>query len=129
MEVRRIALEKLLEHEEVDAERVETMKSSVLAERFIPIVVTKVKDEDRYVILDGHHRFRALKDLSQTEIPCIVVDYTSVGLDFWREEYSKTTKEDVIESALAGRRFPTKTTRHRFDFDPNDYAVSLSDGG
>ena len=39
-----------------------------------PIIVIKHPKEDLYAVLDGHHRFEALKKCGATEISSVVVD-------------------------------------------------------
>ncbi len=125
MEIKWIPTKNLLEHEEVDPEEVNKIHRTLQKNKFTPIVVTKIPDKDRYVILDGHHRFNALKKNSAESVPCIVVDYKSVKLDHWREEYKAVTKDDVISSALSGKKFPRKTTKHKFDFNQEDYGLDI----
>ena len=115
----------LLEHEEVDRQYVEKIIKTLHKQKFIPIVVVKISGKNKYVILDGHHRFNALKSEGKNLIPCIIVDYNTVELGHWRKEYSHVKKEDVINGALSGKKFPQKTTRHRFLFDQQDYGINL----
>lgn len=106
----------LKEHEQVDQSKVKRIVEELLNTQTItPIVVEKSK----YVILDGHHRYNALKTISARLVPAIVVDYKdeSVRLSYWREEYKSISKEDVINAALSGNKFPVKTSRHYFNFE------------
>src|SRR3972149_1272321 len=70
-----------------------------------PILVA----QDDYVILDGHHRFEALRELGCQRIPCYVIDYFSdaVQLGLWPEATVRdVTKEEVVRRGLAGEVFP-----------------------
>ncbi len=127
MEIKWIPINKLLEHEEIDPKEVNIISKTLKNNKFTPIVVTKVPGKDRYVILDGHHRFNALKKTSATSVPCIVVDYKSVELGYWREDYKNVTKADVINSAIAGKKFPRKTTKHKFAFNQEDYGLDIKE--
>ncbi|MFH0961307.1 MAG: ParB N-terminal domain-containing protein, partial [archaeon] len=72
-----------------------------------PIIV----DRKDYIIIDGHHRTEALKKLGARKVPAILVDYGKVRLAS-RRKGLLVTKELVVETALAGKVFPPKTTRH-----------------
>lgn len=80
---------------------------------FIPIVIDSVTG----VLLDGHHRFAALrKYLSAPFVPSVAVDYFSddgVKVSNWRSA-EVVTKKDVIKAALTQRLMPVKTSRHIF---------------
>ncbi|MFQ5884785.1 MAG: ParB/RepB/Spo0J family partition protein [Thermoplasmata archaeon] len=53
-----------------------------------PIIVIKHPKKDLYAVLDGHHRFWALKRMGMAEIPAVVVDvYTNLGFEMTRKGY------------------------------------------
>jgi len=110
-EVHLTELEKLREHEETDPEHLKELTQQIAADKVLkhPIVV----DEKTSVILDGEHRFNALKSLGCKRIPAVYVDYNSpnIVVQTWRNNYN-LTKRDVVEAALSGKRFPPKTTCH-----------------
>ncbi len=124
--VKWIPIGMILEHEEIESRRLKVLEEEIRNNwRVVPIIVTDSDRQDKYVVLDGHHRLNALIALDVKKIPCIVVDYKEIELKHWREEYSHITKEDVIRTALAGKKLPNKTTRHILDFFPEEYTVSL----
>ena len=91
-----------------------------------PILVA----EDSLVILDGHHRYFALKALGCTRVPAYVVDYASdsIRLTTWPgSPVEGVTKAEVIDRARAGRPFPAKTTRHRLSVRLEDRPVPLTE--
>jgi hypothetical protein len=128
MKVRCICSKNILEHEEIDTQNLSRIKSMLSSGWVVPIVVVKVR-KNKYLVLDGHHRLNALKELGFDKIPCLLVDYKNVKLGYWREEYKYIRKKDVIKHALRGEKFPIKTTRHRFPFSEVDYVMSLSEIG
>ena len=91
-----------------------------------PIVV-----EDRhFVILDGHHRFEALRRLGCQRVPVYLVDYedAAIGLTTWPEAAVKSvTKAEVVDRGLRGNLFPPKTTRHLLSLALEDVRVSLDE--
>jgi ParB-like chromosome segregation protein Spo0J len=111
--VRELPLELLREHEETEPARLQEIVRELreLGRPLEPIVV----DASSYVILDGHHRFRACRALGWRTIPCYLVDYFSerIKVQARRPDIS-VTKREVIERALCGQLYPPKTTRHVF---------------
>jgi ParB-like chromosome segregation protein Spo0J len=111
--VREIPVEQLREHEEIDPHRYQEILKLIQTEGKldVPIIV----DARSYVILDGHHRFRAYQELGLQLIPCVLVDYFSERIQlFARRPEIPVSKQDVIERALRRELYPAKTTRHVF---------------
>ncbi len=106
-----IELEVLKEHEEIRPEYLEQLKNEIQSDGILkmPIAV----DKKTYIILDGHHRLHALKKIGCKRIPVILFDYQSPEIEVipWREG-ENITKEMIIQTALAGRRMPPKTSKH-----------------
>jgi hypothetical protein len=111
VEVREVALELLREHEQIEPQRLSQIIEEIRREGTLrhPILV----DKRSGVILDGHHRFRAYKELGFATIPCVLVDYRSdiVSVRPRRPDIS-VSKDEVIRRALEGHPFPPKTTQH-----------------
>ena len=82
------------------------------------------------VILDGHHRFAALKDLGCRRVPVYLVDYEDDGvtLTTWPGAIvASVTKEEVVDRGVRGDLFPPKTTRHLLSKGLEDVRVLLDD--
>lgn len=111
VEVREVSLELLREHEQTEGERLRQIREEIQREGKLrhPILV----DKRSGVILDGHHRFRAYRELGFHTIPCVLVDYRSdvVSVRSRRPEIV-VSKDEVIRRALSGELFPPKTTQH-----------------
>jgi len=110
-EVHLAELNKLLQHEEADPEHLKELTQEIASDKILkhPIVV----DEKTNVILDGEHRFNALKNLGCKRIPVIYVNYESPNIEVqtWRGNH-QITKREIIQAALTGKKFPPKTSRH-----------------
>ncbi len=106
-----VGLHELREHEEVDPKHLEELRDEIRADGILkrPIVV----DRRNHVILDGEHRFNALKQLGCSRIPSVLVDYRSplIQVKAWRRE-ERVTKRDVVEAGLTGRKLPFKSSKH-----------------
>ncbi len=111
VEVREVSLALLREHEQIESERLRQIREEIQREGRLryPILV----DKHSGVILDGHHRFRAYRELGFETIPCLLVDYHSelVSVRSRRPDIA-VSKAEVIRRALSGELFPPKTTRH-----------------
>jgi len=86
MKTEKIPMDKIVENEynpnEMDENKFEKLVLNIKRKGFRkPIEVRK--SGDKYVIIDGAHRFRACKELGHTEIDCIVddVDDTEAMID------------------------------------------------
>lgn len=106
---------RLVPHEDVDPERVAALVEEIRAAgAFYPPVLV---DGATRVILDGHHRWRAASALGLRTLPCYCVDYLNdviIRVISRRPEIA-VSKADVLATALAGRVYPIKTTRHMYD--------------
>ena len=106
-----IDIEELKEHEEIRPDYLEELKNEILSDGILkmPIAV----DEKTYIILDGHHRLHALKKIGCKRIPVILFDYQSPEIEVLpHREGESVNKEMIIQTALAGRRMPPKTSKH-----------------
>jgi hypothetical protein len=104
-------IEELREHEEIRPDYLEALKNEILLDGILkmPICI----DKNTCIILDGHHRLQALKKLGCKKIPCVLVDYQSPEIEViaWREG-ERMTKEKIIDTAISGKRMPSKTSKH-----------------
>lgn len=86
-ELRMLASEMLVPHEEVDPRRIERLSQRIRAEGVLknPPVVAHIPDSDQYVILDGANRAMAFVKLGIPHIVAQLVDYNLPGLilDTW----------------------------------------------
>lgn len=90
-----------------------------------PIII----DKKTYVILDGHHRFSALRKLGIRKIPCFLVDYQSRQIRVFlrrKTTLTKLLKEVVINKGLTQKLLPYKTTRHFLPFRPRHINIKLA---
>ena len=106
-----IYIDKLNDHEEVDPLHLQSLRTEIESDGFLrkPIVV----DRHTNMIIDGHHRCNALRQLSCKRIPVILINYDSseVVAEAWRDG-EEVTKDSVLHATLSGRRLQPKTTKH-----------------
>jgi ParB-like chromosome segregation protein Spo0J len=106
-----IDLDSLKQHEEVDPAHLRELKKEIESDEILKYAIAV--DKNTNIILDGEHRFNALKELGCTKIPIIYVDYDSPDIEVkaWRKN-ERVTKKDVIEAGLSGKILPPKTSEH-----------------
>ncbi|HYK92564.1 MAG TPA: ParB N-terminal domain-containing protein [Thermoplasmata archaeon] len=111
-----LPIDRLREHEETQADRVEEVLRDIERRGIVdePILVAR----GSHVVLNGHHRFAALRLLGAKWVPVYLIDYEngSVLLERWTPG-PPISKTDVVRTASEGRLYPPKTTRHRLLFD------------
>ncbi|MBI3887721.1 ParB N-terminal domain-containing protein [Candidatus Microgenomates bacterium] len=106
-------ISKLKCHERVDKDHVEEIKELIIKAGYFkkPIIV----DKKSLTILDGHHRYSALKEMGAKVIPCQLIDYKDVDVRVYLRRKNilmDMIKDFVILNAKSGKLFPRKTTRH-----------------
>lgn len=118
--------ERLLIHEEIVRTRARALARHLRKTGRIedPIWV----DRESLVILNGHHRFAALRELGATRIPVWLFDYSDprVRLDRWGTG-PPLTKQEVVERGRNRRPFPPKTSRHSVEYDLPEHPTTLAE--
>ena len=122
-QARLIEIEKLRPHEETDPEHLKELIQQIASDKTLKYAI--VVDEKTNVILDGEHRYNALKSLGCRWIPVVYVDYESQNIEVhtWRNNHP-LTKKDVIGAALTGKLFPPKTSKHMIKNSDNLVHIS-----
>lgn len=121
-------MEVLHPHEALIPELLKETREAIEQDGFVasPLLV----EETHHIILDGHHRYQALKELGCRRIPVFLADYAdpAITLETWPGAIvERVTKEEVVEKVLAGDVYPPKTTRHRVRDSLPPRRVSLDD--
>jgi len=117
---------KLRPHERTAPELLERLLEAIRTDGFLrrPVLV----EDEHFVILDGHHRYEALRLLGCVRIPVYLVRYEdpAIGLTTWPGAVVKTvTKAEVVSRGTRGDLFPPKTTRHLFPDEDDERRVRL----
>jgi ParB-like chromosome segregation protein Spo0J len=115
-------------HEEIQQPLLERVMEQIREDGYVkkPILVA----DKVWVILDGHHRYEALRRLGCRRVPAYVIDYFSevVDLTLWPTAKEKNVrKEDVVERGRAGLLYTPKTTRHMVRIHLPDVFTDLED--
>lgn len=108
-----VDIQKLVAHERTNHAHLIDVQAQIHACGMVrrPVVV----DKDSGVILDGHHRVKALKALGAVKVPVLYVRYKDMGVRVYlrrKELLMDMVKKFVVERAKSHKLFPSKTTRH-----------------
>lgn len=99
-------------HEEVKGGKAGHLVRHMRRSRALPSPL--LVDAQSNVILDGHHRFHACRELGCKRVACILVDYLqdpSITVEP-RKPGFLVTKEEVVRRGMAGEPYPPKTSKH-----------------
>ncbi|QOJ78630.1 hypothetical protein IG193_07685 [Infirmifilum lucidum] len=106
-----LPLRELKPHESVDPLNLESVLHRLRRDQVLRRAVAI--DSETRVVLDGHHRLKALELLGCQLVPCTLFDYRSGLIEVWSYPGApRVSKEDVLYAALSGRLLPPKTSRH-----------------
>jgi len=102
-----IPVELIVSDEKVDEEHLARIGGAGLdPETMRPIVVIRHPKEEAYSVLDGHHRFRLIKDMECDTIRAAVVDdYVGLGFFLTKKGAFQPTPEFTKHVRLPIKRF------------------------
>ncbi|MEM2117480.1 MAG: ParB N-terminal domain-containing protein [Candidatus Bathyarchaeia archaeon] len=118
-----LPIDELRPHEKGSPIYLELLKQEILKDGVLKYPI--IADEKTHVILDGMHRWLALKSLGYTLIPVILVDACNnpeirVGKRrihrYICNSDGEIPIEEVISAGLSGRLMKPRSTRHFFPF-------------
>ncbi|MEM3549902.1 MAG: pyridoxal-phosphate dependent enzyme [Candidatus Bathyarchaeia archaeon] len=106
-----VELDQLKQHEEADPKHLNELTVEIASDKILKYAI--VVDKNTNIIIDGEHRYNALKNLGCTMIPVVYIDYNSpkIEVQSWRPDYN-LNKKAVIEAGLSNRKLPPKTSKH-----------------
>ena len=124
-----VPIDSLHQHEQIIPERLAKVVDIMTRERCVDVPV--VVDEKSRVILDGHHRYNALKSMGAKNVPTLLIDYfdeSIISVEARPESgLSRVTKKEIIDMGLSDKVFKPKTTRHKLKFAVEKINVPLKE--
>jgi ParB-like chromosome segregation protein Spo0J len=106
-----VELNMLKPHEDVDPVRLKELTEEITSDKILKFAVAAEKD--RCIILDGHHRVAALKELGCIKIPVVFVDYRSSEIEVQSQRNTvELTKEEIVKAGTGLKKLPPKTSKH-----------------
>ena len=109
-EVTEIDINLLFPHEQVIADKKEILKDNLKYKDDSVIISSIIICSESKIIIDGHHRYFALKELGIDKIPVTMISYFSDRII--TDKNDSLMKHDIIANALNGKLYEPKTTKH-----------------
>ena len=112
-EVRLINVETIITHEQIIEKKADKLIKYIESFNYDDIIISSILCCSKsFVIIDGHHRYFALKKLGYKEIPVTLLDYNSDQIKTDYEE--KITKNQIVGYGVSRDLLTPKSTRHVF---------------
>ena len=108
--VSEIDINLLMPHEKIVSDKKEILKNNLKYKDDYCIISSIIACKDSNVIIDGHHRYFALKELGIKKIPVTVINYFSDKIK--TDENNTFSKYDIIDNAKKGLLYESKSTKH-----------------
>lgn len=105
--------EDLLPHEKVIQERKEGLVNYLQTNYEEVIIPSIIICSNSNVIIDGHHRFRALMDLGYTTIPVTKINYSDPKILTHSNPEFMLSKEKIISAGQQRKLLDPKSSIHR----------------
>lgn len=109
-EIKEVSIDDILPHEKVIIDKKEVLKSSLKYKDEYIIISTILICSQSNMIIDGHHRYTALKELGYDKVPVTIVNYFSDKII--TDENDTFSKKEIINRSKTGDLFEPKSTKH-----------------
>ena len=109
-EIKEINISNIMPHEKVLLDKKEVLKGNLKYKDDQLIISTILICSESNMIIDGHHRYTALKELGFKKAPVTLVNYFTDKII--TDESDSFSKNEIISNSKKGKLYEPKSTRH-----------------
>ena len=109
-EIKELDIDLLITHEEVLLNKKDILKNNLKYNNDDIIISTIIICNESNLIIDGHHRYTALKELGYKKIPVTLINYFSNSII--TDDNDSLSKMEIINNSVSKKLYSPKTTKH-----------------
>jgi hypothetical protein len=122
--VQEVEIESLICHEEVVEDRLDSYVNYLKTLEGDILISSIIVCNETMIIVDGHHRYHALKQFGIKRIPVTFINYNSPEIKAYYDD--RILKSEILEIANTGKLLPPKSSKHViYDKDKKKYMPIL----
>ena len=108
--IKEVDVDIIMPHEKVLLDKKDILKNNLKYKDGYIIISTILICSKSNMIIDGHHRYTALKELGYKKIPVTLINYFSDKIITGKNE--TLLKKDIISNSQNNNLYEPKTTKH-----------------